>query len=117
MFWRSTIGEVIDLIESEARIQKRKQEERLAAVKDEINLLFVQALQIGNVIGHDNDTPIMTPADYYPDLFKEDAVEERSGDKMSPEMELYKAKMSDYAWRHNKELEKERGKGDGRNDP
>lgn len=108
MFWELSIGEINDLLESYTRQEERELKKREAALKDEIMVLFNQALQIGNVVGHiiNPDVELRMPAEYYPELFvtenKTDFTEQ-TGDKpkLSPEMELHKARMDDFIFRHN----------------
>lgn len=114
-------------MESYARREERALKKREAALKDEITVLFQQALQIGNVIGRiiNPDIEIRTPAEYYPELFaaenKTDFTEQ-TGDKpkLSPEMELHKARMDDFIFRHNMAIRKrevmKRGDEDGADD-
>lgn len=125
LFWELSIGEISDLLESKARKHKRDIEQRKAELKEEITLLFNQALQIGNVIGKmiDGDMVVTPPKEYYPDLFKETPIfteQEEDKPKLSPEMELHKARMDDFIFRHNMAMQekqaKERGESSGRND-
>lgn len=128
LFDELSIGEVNDMLESYARSKERETKQREAVLKDEIVTLFNQALQIGNIVGKlmDKDTQIRLPKDYYPELFNKEAEEtdftkqEEAGDKpkLSPEMELHKARMDDYIFRHNMAIKeaKERGESSGRND-
>lgn len=100
-------------------------------MKDEIMLLFNQALQIGNVVGKlvDKNTQIRLPKEYYPNFFNETTEPEETTDfteqdaagderTLSPEMELHKARMDDFIFRHNMAMRKakERGESSGRND-
>ncbi len=127
LFWELSVGEVNDLLESYARRKELEQKQREAMLKDEIMLLFQQALQIGNVVGAlmDKNIPIKPPREYYPELFgaeKEEIFTEQEGDKpkMSPEMELHKARMDDFVFRHNMAMRKqaamERGEDSGGDD-
>ena len=70
-FWELSFGEVSDLLESYARRKEHEQKKREAELKDQIMLLFNQALQIGNVVGRlmDNKVAIRLPKEYYPELF------------------------------------------------
>lgn len=127
MFWEMSVGEINDLLESYARREERALKKREAAIKDEIMVLFNQALQIGNMVGHliNQDIGIRMPAEYYPELFatenKTDFTEQ-TGDKprLSPEMELHKARMDDFIFRHNMAVREreamKRGEGNGGND-
>lgn len=122
-----SVGEINDLLESYARREERALKKREAAIKDEIMVLFNQALQIGNMVGHliNPDIGIRMPAEYYPELFatenKTDFTEQ-TGDKprLSTEMELHKARMDDFIFRHNMAVREreamKRGEGNGGND-
>ena len=129
LFYELSIGEVNDMLESYARNKKREKRIREAELKDEIMMLFNQALQVGNIVGKlmDPNTQIRMPNEYYPELFEtkeKDAnfTEQEAGDKpkLSPEMELHKARMDDFVFRHNRtmreRLVKERGESNGGND-
>lgn len=127
LFWESSIDEISDLLESYARRKEREEKHREAVLKDEIMVLFNQALQIGNVVGRmmDKNTPIKMPREYYPELFGTTentnfTEQEAKGDEhqLSPEMELHKARMDDFIFRHNMAMRmaKERGESSGRND-
>lgn len=115
------------MIESYARREERKTKKREAMLKDEIMVLFNQALQIGNIMGRmmDKELEIKLPKEYYPELFRTEentnfTEQETEGDekKLSPEMELHKARMDDFIFRHNMAMRmaKERGESSGRND-
>lgn len=127
LFYELSIGEVNDMLESYAWNKEREQRIRKAELKDEIMILFNQALQMGNVVGKimDKNTEIRLPREYYPDLFateNETNFTEQAGDKpkLSPEMELHKARMDDFIFRHNMAFRerqaKERGESSGGND-
>ena len=133
LFWDLSLGEVNDVIESYARRKEHEQKAREAELKDEIMLLFNQALQMGNVLGRlmNKETQLIMPAAYYPELYSNKETEEaaetnfteqESRDKptLSPEMELHKARMDDYIFRHNlafrERMAKERCESSGRND-
>ena len=126
LFWEMSIGEISDLIESYARRKEREEKHREAELKDEIMVLFNQALQIGNIVGRlmSQDVQIKMPAEYYPELFgtteNTDFTDQEEGDEhqLSPEMELHKARMDDFIFRHNMAMRmaRERGESSGRND-
>ncbi len=127
LFWDLSIDEINDLLESYSRRKEREQKQREAELKDEIMVLFNQAIQIGNVVGRlmDKNTEIRLPREYYPDLFATDNdtdFTEQAGDKpkLSGEMELHKARMDDFIFRHNMAFQerqaKERGESSGWND-
>lgn len=125
LFWEMSIGEINDLLESYVRKKEREEKHREAMLKDEIMTLFNQALQIGNIVGSlmSKDVDIKLPKEYYPELFGQentDFTNQEEGDelKLSPEMELHKARMDDFIFRHNMAMRKakERGESSGRND-
>lgn len=127
LFWELSIAEINDMLESYARREERKSKQREAMLKDEIMVLFNQALQIGNIVGGmmDHNVQIKLPKEYYPELFgtaenTNFTKQEAEGDehKLSPEMELHKARMDDFIFRHNMAMRmaKERGESSGRND-
>ena len=124
LFWELSIGEINDLLESYARRKEREALCREAELKDEIMVLFNQALQIGNIVGRlmNKDVEIRMPKEYYPELFETNtnftAQEEGDEPKLSPEMELHKARMDDFIFRHNMALKmaRERGESSGWND-
>ncbi|MCD8286499.1 MAG: hypothetical protein LUD50_04675 [Clostridia bacterium] len=129
LFWQLSIGEVNDLLESYIRQQDGKQKKREAENKDQIMMLYTQALQIANMLGAmmDSKHVQMQPLRYYyPYLFGEeeeaieDTGEQTDKPKLSPEMRLHKARMDDFAFRHNRAFrekqKKQEGEQDGRND-
>jgi len=87
-------------------------------------VLFNQALQIGNIVGMmmDHNVQIKLPKEYYPELFKTTentnfTKQEAEGDehKLSLEMELHKARMDDFIFRHNMAMRR-RCENSGRDD-
>ena len=127
LFWDLSIGEINDLLESYARRKEREEKHREAELKDEIMVLYNQALQIGDVVGSmmSKEAKIRTPRDYYPQLFgvtenTDFTAQEEEGDepRLSPEMELHKARMDDFIFRHNMAMKmaRERGESSGWND-
>lgn len=97
-FWDSTMGEIMDYIESRYRQDKQNLKEKILlnyALADRIGLYVAKVVGDSN-----NEIEIPQPWDAFPDLFSDEktAVEEK---KRQHEMELYKAKMIDYALRHN----------------
>ena len=71
LFWELSIAEINDMLESYARREERKSKQREAMLKDEIMVLFNQALQIGDIVGRtmDHNVQIKLPKEYYPELF------------------------------------------------
>lgn len=128
LFWDLSMGEVIDCIEAYAKRLKRENETREAKAKDDISMLYVQALQIMNMVAHvinPKDVTIQPLSVYYPGLFsteedpgKDFTEQEKEEDKhkLTPEMELHKARMDDFIFRHNREFAQKRGENSGRND-
>lgn len=95
MFWDSSFGELQDLINSYNR--RRLNEEKEKAI-----FYGVLAKQIGEQIAMLFDDKMQPKQiwDYYPNLFgneKERIEEERS----RAQLELHKARMKDYMYRHN----------------
>jgi len=124
LFWELSLGEVADCIEAYEKKLRRELKQREASIKDEVHALYVQAIQIGNVISHmfDKKVPIHPLSVYYPGLINpvettELTEQEEEGDKnsLSLEMQLHKARMDDFAFRHNMAMKK-RGESGGWND-
>lgn len=107
LFWDSSLQEVYELMESYGRRQKLKQEEYTAQLKAEISLNATLARQIGEYVAclFSKDAQLTPLEKFFPGLFESKEAEE---DKVKNDMFLYKAKMEDYAFRHNYRF----GKGD-----
>ena len=96
-FWNYSICEILDLIESFRRRENGR-------IKELISMNFTLANQIGNNVAYILNPQKCTkpPRDYevYPEVFKEEikAIEEEC---KRQELELYKAKMTDFVLRHN----------------
>lgn len=112
---------MVDLLESAERKEERKQKIREAELKDEITVLYNQALQIRNMTSNliNHEIPIRDLHEYYPGWFDEHIAEpeeeEQEDDGLTPEMREHKARMDDFIFRHNREFEK-RGEHSGGND-
>ena len=117
----------MDCIEAYGRKLKRERDQREAKAKDDIAMLYMQALQISNMISHvlDPDNVAIQPISaYYPGMFAEqedpgeDFTEQEEEDKpnVSLEWEAYKADMDDFIFRHNREFAQKRGENSGGND-
>ena len=61
---------MVDCIEGHRRRLKREKDKREAEAKDQISMLYIQALQIGNVLSHmfDDKVAIKPLSAYYPGL-------------------------------------------------
>ena len=96
-FWNLTIQENTDLIDS---FERRK----LAETKQNLLSKHFLAKDIGQFIAlsiHGKDEiEIMEIWDFFPELFG-DMKEEAEQRKQKQQMELYKAQMLDYVYRHN----------------
>lgn len=96
-FWNLTIQENMDLIES---FERRK----LSETKQDLLSKHFLAKDIGQFIAlsiHGKDEiEIMEIWDFFPELFG-DMKEEAEKRKQEQQMELYKAQMLDYVYRHN----------------
>lgn len=101
LFWDSSLQEVYDLIESYSRKQKIKAQEYEADLKAKISLNAVLARQIGEYVASlfNLDSKITSLGELFPELFKD---EQNSNNDMA----LYKARMEEYAYRHNQKLRK-----------
>lgn len=102
LFWDSSLQDIYDLMESFGRKQKIKVQEYEADLKAKISINAVLARQIGEYVSSlfNKDAQITSLNKFFPGLFKE--VKEENGD-----MILYKAKMEEYAYRHNQRLKRE----------
>ena len=105
-FWDSSISEIYDLMESYNRREKLKTEEYEAKLKVRIMLNSILARQISEHVSclFSKDAQI-TPIDkLFPGIFKTEELEDK---KVKNDLALYKAKMDDFAFRHNRRLRKE----------
>ncbi len=102
LFWDSSLQEVYDLMESYNRRKKNEIKELEEKLKIEISLNAVLARQIGEYVASlfNSDSKISSLGELFPELFKD---EETSNNDMA----LYKARMEEYAYRHNQKLRKE----------
>lgn len=115
LYWSLGIDEITDLVESYGRRMEHEQERRRADTKDEIMLMWNQCQQLMNMAAHSmhpQDVELKPPHEYYPDLFKEEA-ETSEEEKTKNELALHKARMEEYAYRHNRARERDTH---GRND-
>lgn len=88
-------------------------ERRRDNLKDAVALLWNQNQQLVNLIGcalAKGEDPVL-PQYYYPELFEEEIAESEQEQKKR-QIELHKARMEEYAFRHNRALE-ERGDDHG----
>lgn len=92
-FWDMTIPEVVDTIK--ARMKQREN-----AQKDRLRLVHFLAKDVAQVFGSDKDNPPKELWDFFPELFAEDK-EEAEKANAEAEFALYKARMIDFALRHN----------------
>ena len=102
LFWDSSLQEVYDLMDSYNRRKKNEINELEDKLKAEISLNAVLARQIGEYVASlFNKEAQLTPLNkFFPSLFAEDKEE------VNNDMALYKAKMEEYAYRHNQKLRK-----------
>ena len=89
-------------MESYNRRKKNEIKELEEKLKIEISLNAVLARQIGEYVASlfNSDSKISSLGELFPELFKD---EETSNNDMA----LYKARMEEYAYRHNQKLRKE----------
>lgn len=118
LFWSLSLDEIYDLMESYTRKEERKRKEKEFEIKDIALLLYNQAMQTGEVLGQvlhpSADWKRTSLSEYYPNLFGE-PKEFSEKNKIENELMLHKARMEDFAFRHN-EARKKRGDNDRRND-
>lgn len=102
LFWDSSLLEIYDLMDGYNRRKKNEMKELEEKLKVEISLNAVLARQIGEYIGSILDKNVqITPLNkLFPTLFEEDEEE------INNDMALYKAKMEEFAFRHNERLKR-----------
>lgn len=94
-FWDLSYGEVIDLIESRSRVNRQEIKDKIARDFELAGLIGIHVYKM-----MDKDVKIPNTWDWYPGLFEEEKKQyEASQNKTG--MELYKAKMVDFALSHN----------------
>lgn len=105
LFWESSLLEIFDLMDSYNRRKKNEVKEFEEKIKVNISLNSVLARQIGEYLGSiiDKNIQITPLSKLFPNLFKEDKEENNI------DIALYKAKMEDYAFRHNQRLKRKEG--------
>lgn len=102
LFWECSLLEIYDLMESYNRRKKNETKELEEQVKVQISLNSVLARQMAEYVGSIFDKKIqITPLNkLFPTLFELDEEEENN------DMALYKAKMEEFAFRHNQKLKR-----------
>lgn len=102
LFWDSSLQEVYDLMESYNRRKKIEMKELEEKIKAEISLNSVLSRQIGEYVASlFSKEAQLTPLNkFFPTLFEADEEETNN------DMDLYKAKMEEYAFRHNQKLKR-----------
>lgn len=112
------MDEIIDLMESHGRKLELERREKIADTRDMVMLMWNQNMQLMNIISHSihpDEIELKMPHEYYPELFGEEIKGQEKATKRNNELALHKARMEEYAFRHNRAL-KERGESSGRND-
>lgn len=105
MFWDLSLQEIYDLIESYNRNKNIEAEQVKEELKAQISLNSVLARQIGEYVAclFEKKAKI-TPLDkMFPELFKSEDTKDKENKR---EMAVYKAKMEDFAYKHNSKLKK-----------
>lgn len=102
LFWESSLLEIYDLIGSYNRRKKNEIKELEEKIKIEISLNAVLARQIGEYVASlFNEEAQLTPLNkLFPNLFEPDEEE------VNNDMALYKARMEEFAFRHNQRLKR-----------
>lgn len=103
LFWESSLDEIYDFIDSYKRQEEKRQKEREAKIKDEAAIMYNLAMQIGEVMSqvlHPQDGwQRLKLSDYYPELFEDvESKEQQAKDELA----LHKARMDEFAFRHNR---------------
>lgn len=105
-FWTSGLDEIRDCLNSYIRRMEAEEKRRDAELKSLAEMLYTQALQIGNIIG--SMMPSRTKVEiyplsyYYPRWFKD-------AEKPDAQMLEYKARMENFVHYHNMRFEQTRG--------
>lgn len=110
-FWKSTLSEIIQLLEAAQRRLQREQKRREADTRQQAIMYRNLSLQTGESVAclFDKKKRTLTPlSEYYPGLFEK---EEEKAKEMS--LETYTAVWEDFAYRYNAWRRKTRGGGDG----
>jgi hypothetical protein len=102
LFWECSLLEIYDLIESYNRRRENETKELEEKIKAEISLNSVLARQIGEYVASlfNKDSQITPLNKFFPSLFEEDQEEKNI------DMALYKAKMEEFAFRHNQRFKR-----------
>ena len=102
LFWESSLLEIYDLMDSYNRRKKNEIKELEEKIKIEISVNTVLARQIGEYVASlfNKDAKITPLNEFFPSLFKEDEEEKKD------DMALYKARMEEFAFRHNQRFKR-----------
>lgn len=103
LFWECSLLEIYDLMDSYNRKKENEMKEFEEKLKANISLNSVLARQIGEYVASlfNKDSQLTPLNKFFPNLFEADDEEETNND-----MSLYKAKMEEFAFRHNERLRK-----------
>lgn len=118
LFWSLSLQEISDLMESYARREERRREEKKADVRDQAMLLYNHAMQCADAMamllpgGDKRERSSLE--DYYPELFPGLKKAEEEARKKK-ELAIHKARMKAYAAANNAARRKA-GEENGRND-
>lgn len=122
LFWKSTLGEIQDLLLAYEDKLKLRAKERELIFKENTIVMWNGVLQMGNVLQkslarHPSSIQLTPLADYYPDLFKEEAEKnEERPPRQEAELAMRQANMRAFIAQHN--ARRRKGNGDGsRHDP
>lgn len=102
LFWDSSLLEIHDLMESYNRRKINETKELEEKLKIKISLNAVLARQIGEYVASmfNKEAQLTSLDKLFPTLFKPDEEE------VNNDMALYKAKMEEFAFRHNERLKR-----------
>lgn len=99
-FWNLSYGEIVDAMKSQ---QTRKQQKLKEKIASDYRLSSLIYYHVSKLLDSESKVPDMW--EMYPELFREEKLHYEKKEKEA-EMAAYKAKMIDYALRHNHSIYK-----------
>lgn len=99
-FWGYSLSEIIDLIKSYQRIEKRRMKDTVIYNYQLANLI---KLTVGSLLSDEINTPDIY--ELYPDMFNEEKIISDK-ERIEKELLLHKERMRDFAIRFNKNRSK-----------
>ncbi len=111
LFWELSLAEIYELIESYQRKQELEAEKVKQQLKVDVTLNSILARQIGEYVAclFSKDAKLTPIQELLPGLFDEELSVDKSDEQESIELAMYKAKMDDFAFWHNAQLQEKGG--------